>query len=189
MSVFIPGSMAIIGTRVVSTWVYDTPRADFIVQNQKKLQEMNVPDASIHAFMDNKAFPMSVQTAFVEDLTRVSGIPGSIDIVALASTAESEEQARFLSSCLDILANYHQSHSPLVSIIARGAIVGRDRPGMIVVPAEVDYVSWTKRTSYFANRPDLVSPKRSAWLSGQMSSLAKKNFQALGWSVREKTRL
>jgi hypothetical protein len=148
-----------------------------------------VPDASIHAFMDNKAFPLSVQTAFVEDLTRVSGVPGSIDIVALASTAESEDQARFLASSLDMLANYHQSQTPLASIIARGTIIGRDRAGVIVVPAEVDYVSWTKRTSYFANRPDLVSPKRSAWLSGQMSPLAKKNFQALGWNVHEKTKL
>ena len=88
MSVFIPGSMAITATRVVSTWVYDTPRADLIVQNQKKLEEMNVPDANIHAFMGNKAFPLSVQTAFVEDLTRVSGVAGSIDIVTLASTAD-----------------------------------------------------------------------------------------------------
>lgn len=189
MSVFIPGSMAITATRAVSNWVYDTPRADLIVQNQKKLQEMNVPDANIHEFMNNKAFPLSVQTAFVEDLTRVSEVPGSIDIVALASTAESEEQARFLASSLDMLANYHQSHTPLVAVIARGTIIGRDRAGVIVVPAEVDYVSWTKRTSYFANRPDLVSPKRSAWLSGQMSPLAKKNFQALGWNVRERTKL
>jgi len=37
MSVFIPGSMAITATRVVSSWVWDTPRADLIVQNQKKL--------------------------------------------------------------------------------------------------------------------------------------------------------
>jgi hypothetical protein len=189
MSVFIPGSMAITATRVVSTWVYDTPRADLIVQNQKKMQAMNVPDASIQAFMGNKAFPLSVQTAFVEDLTRVSGVPGSIDIVALASTAESEEQARFLAGCLDMLANYHQSQTPLVSIIARGTVIGRDRAGVIIVPAEVDYVSWTKRTSYFANRPDLVSPKRAAWLSGQMSPLGKKNFQALGWNVHEKTKL
>lgn len=60
MSVFIPGSMAITATRVVSTWVYDTPQADLIPQNQKKLQEMNVPDANIHAFMGNTAFPLSV---------------------------------------------------------------------------------------------------------------------------------
>jgi hypothetical protein len=189
MSVFIPGSMAITATRVVSTWVYDTPRADLIVQNQKKLQEMGVPDEGIHAFMGNKAFPLSVQTAFVEDLNRVSGVPGSTDIVALASTAQSEDQARFLAGCLNMLANYHQSQTPLVSIIARGTVIGRDRAGVIVVPAEVDYVSWTKRASYFANRPDLVSPKRTAWLTGQMSPLAKKNFQALGWSVHEKARL
>jgi hypothetical protein len=88
-----------------------------------------------------------------------------------------------------MLANYHQSQTPLVSIIARGTVIGRDRAGVIIVPAEVDYVSWTKRASYFANRPDLVSPKRTAWLTGQMSPLAKKNFQALGWSVHEKARL
>jgi hypothetical protein len=189
MSVFIPGSMAITATRVVSTWVYDTPRADLIVQNQKKLTEIGVPEESVRAFMRNKAFPLSVQTAFVEDLTRVSGVPGSKDIVALASTAESEDQARFLAGCLDMLANYHQSQTPLVSIIARGTVIGRDRAGVIIVPAEVDYVSWTRRASYFANRPDLVSPKRGAWLSGQMSPLAKKNFQALGWNVHEKATL
>src|SRR5712671_4305826 len=189
MSVFIPGSMAITATRAVSTWVYDTPRADLIVQDEKGLRALKVPDASIHAFMGNKAFPLSVQTAFVEDLTRVSGVPGSIDIVALASTAESEDQARFLASCLDMLANYHQRQTPLVGIIARGTVIGRDRAGVIIVPAEVDYVSWTKRASYFANRPDLVSPKRTAWLTGQMSPLAKKNFRVLGWSVREKARL
>jgi len=189
MSVFIPGSMAITATRVVSTWVWDTPRADLLVQNQKKLQDIGVSDASIHAFMRNKAFPLSVQTAFVEDLTRVSGVPGSTDIVALASTAQSEDQARFLASCLDMLANYHQTQTPLIKIIARGMVIGRDRAGVIVVPAEVDYVSWTRRASYFANRSDLVSPKRAAWLSGQMSPLAKKNFQALGWTINEKTKL
>ena len=35
----------------------------------------------------------------------------------------------------------------------------------------------------------VVSPKRTAWLTGQMSPLAKKNFQALGWNVHEKTKL
>src|SRR6202007_142574 len=59
MSVFIPGSIAITATRVVSQWVWDTPRADLIVQDEKKLQAMNVPDASINAFMGNKAFPLS----------------------------------------------------------------------------------------------------------------------------------
>lgn len=88
-----------------------------------------------------------------------------------------------------MLANYHQRQTPLTKIVARGTVIGRDRAGAIFVAAEVDYVSWTKRASYFANRPDLASPKRSVWLSGQMSPLAKTNFQALGFVVNEKTRL
>ncbi len=163
----------------VSTWVWDTPKADLIVMDQKKLEELKVPEESIKAFMHNQAFPLSVQVAFVEDFKRVSGVPGSAGIVALAATAESEDQARFLADCLDMLANYHRTQTPLRQIIARGTIVGRDRAGVIVVPAEVDYVSWTKRISYFANRSDLRSPKRSLWLTGQMSPLAKKNFQTL----------
>ena len=98
MSVFIPGSMAITATRVVSSWVWDTPRADLIVQNQKKLQEMGVPDETVKAFMRNAAFPLSVQTAFVENLSHLSSVPGSAGVVTLAKTAASEEQARFLAA-------------------------------------------------------------------------------------------
>jgi len=186
MSVFIPGSMAITGTRVVATIVWETPKADLIVRNQKKLEELNVPEASIKAFMGNHAFPLSVQVAFVEDFSHVADVPGALDIIALAATAESEDQARFLADCLDMLANYHQTQTPLTQIIARGTMIGRDRAGVIVVPAEVDYVSGTKRMSYFANRPDLASPKRSLWLTGQLSPLAKKNFKELGWVVNER---
>ncbi len=185
MSVFIPGSMAITATRVVSTWVWDTPKADLIVQNQKKLEESNVPGQTTKEFMHNQAFPLSVQTAFVEDFTHLSGVPGAANIVPLANTAESEDQARFLADCLHMLVNYHQTQTPLKRIIARGTMIGVDRAGVIVVPAEVDYVSWTKRASYFANRPDLASPKRTVWLSGRMSPTAKRNFKALGWVVNE----
>jgi hypothetical protein len=189
MSVFIPGSMAITATRVVSQWVWDTPRADLIVMNRKKMEDLTVPEPSIKAFMRNQAFPLSVQTAFVEDLTRLSGVQGTTDMVALVSTAQSEDQARFLADCLDMLANYHQKQTPLIKIIARGTVIGRDHGGVLIVPAEVDYVSWTKRVAYFANRSDLGSPKRSVWLSGQMSPLAKRNFEALGWGVSERTTL
>jgi hypothetical protein len=150
MSVMIPGSIAITATKMVSNWVWDTPKADLILRNQDKLEQMNLPAATIKAFMRNPAFPLSVQTAFVEDLGRLSGVPGTTEVVALANTAVSEDQARYLADCLDMLANYHQTQTPLTKVIARGTLVGRDRAGVIVVAAQVDYASWTKRTSSFA---------------------------------------
>src|SRR5262249_33941856 len=65
MAVFIPGSTAITATRIVSTWVWDTPRADLIVMNQNKLEELPVPEQNIKVFMRNPAIPLSVKTAFV----------------------------------------------------------------------------------------------------------------------------
>lgn len=189
MAVFIPGSTAITATRIVSTWVWDKPKADLIVMNQNKLKEMQVPAQDIKVFMRNPAFPLSVKTAFVENLTHLRGVPGVLEVVALANTAESEDQARFLANALDMVARYHQTQTPLVKIIAKGTIIGRDRTGALVVPAEADYVVWTRRVAYFANRPDLAASKRSIWLSGRMSPLAKKNFQSLGWTIHENSRL
>jgi hypothetical protein len=186
MSVFIPGSMAITATRVVSQWVWDTPRADLIVQDEKGLRELNVPEATIHTFMRNPRFPLSVQTAFVSNLQRLSGVSGSVNAVALASTAESEEQARFLTDAVGMLARYHQTQTPIVKLMVRKAIIGQDRNGAVVVQAPVDYVSWTQTISYFAHRSDLQGHRRVVWLTGQFSPLARKNFQALGWVTNEK---
>lgn len=188
ISAAVPGAMAITGVRMISTWVWDTPRADLIVRNRNTLKEMGVPDQSIRSFMNNSAFPLSVQTNFVESLSRLSHVTGAADVVALAATAQSEMQARFITDTVSMLARYH-ARTPLASIIAKGTVVGRDRNGTIVVPAPVDYVSWTKRLSYFAHRRDLEAPKRIALLTGQMSPMAKKNFQKLGWTIYEKVSL
>ena len=172
-------------TRVVSAWVYDTPRADLIVQDEKGLRALKVSEKDIHAFMRNPIFPLSVQTAFISNLQRLSGVPESVNAVVLASTSESEEQARFLTDAVGMLARHHETQTPIVKIIVRKTIVGQDRNGAIVVEAPVDYVPWTEPVSYFAHRTDLQSSRRTIWLTGQFSPHAKKNFQALGWAINE----
>jgi hypothetical protein len=186
MSILIPGSMAITATRVVSTWVWDTPKADLIVRDEKALQQLTVPETVIRKFMRNPVFPLSVQTEFITNLGRLSGVPGSVNAVALASTVDSEEQARFLTSAVGMLARYNETQTPIARLLVRRAIIGQDRGGAIVVEAPVDYVSWTELVSYFAHRPDLRTSRRTIWLTGQFSPLAKKNFKALSWMVNER---
>jgi hypothetical protein len=186
MSVFIPGSMAITATRIVSTWVWDTPKADLIVRDKKALEKLNVPQSVIQRFMKNPVFPLSVQTEFVVNLQRLSGVPGSIDAVKLASTAESEVQARFLTGAVGMLARYHETQTPITRLLVRRAIIGQDRTGAIVVQAPVDYVSWTELISYFAHRPELQKSRRTIWITGQFSPMSKENFRALGWTINEK---
>jgi hypothetical protein len=186
MSVFIPGSIAITATRVVSSWVWDTPKADLIVRDEKALQRLHVPATTIKTFMRNPVFPLSVQTAFITNLERLSGVPGSVKTVELASTAESEVQARFLTDAVGMLVRYNDTHAPIARLLVRRAIIGQDRNGVIVVQAPVDYVSWTELVSSFAHRPDLATSRRIIWLTGQLSPMAKENFRTLGWTVNEK---
>jgi hypothetical protein len=82
----------------------------------------------------------------VENLSRLSGIPGAVDTVLLAGTIQSEVQARFITDAISMLARYN-SGARLASITAKGTVIGRDRNRTIVVPAPVDYVSWTRRAS------------------------------------------
>src|SRR5262249_7860968 len=131
MSVFIPGSIAITGTRVVAQWVWDKPRADLILANQQGLQTLGVPTATINTMVQNRTFPLSVQTAFVANLGQLSGIPGSVEAATLASTAQSEVQARFLTDCVGMLARYSHEQAPISKLIVRRAIIGQDVNGTI----------------------------------------------------------
>jgi hypothetical protein len=185
ISVLVPGSMAITATRIVSQWVWDTPKADLILRNQKGLEALGVPETTINALTQNRTFPLSVQTAFVSNLGHLSGIPGSVEAARLASTAQSEVQARFLTAAVGMLARYNRTQTPLRRLLVRRAIIGEDVHGTIVAQAPVDYVSWTALVSEFANRPDLRGKKRDLRVTGQLSPIAKRNFQKSGWTVVE----
>ena len=181
VSAMVPGSIAISATSFTNDLVWDTPRGDLIVRNETALKDLQVPAAPVRAFMKNAAIPLSVKTDLVQGLEKLGGIKGRAKVVALAATARSEEQARFLTTAVRLLGKAHA----LDEVTATGTIIGREKGGGIVVPAPVDYVSWTERVARFANRDDLKASERSIWLTGKMSPRARREFEALGWKVNE----
>ena len=189
IGLLVPGSMAVTATRMISNMVWDTTKADLIVMNQKKLEELPAPRQTIRMFMNNPAFPLSVQTTFVESLNHLGRVLGAIGVLSLASTTESEDQARFLTDAVEMLAKYNETQTPLTMLFSKRTIIGRDRTGAIIVPAEADYVVWTPRMASFATRPELAAAKRSLCLSGRMSPLAERNFESLGWTINQNCRL
>jgi hypothetical protein len=181
MSVAVPGSMAITATRFTNDLVWDTPRGDLIVRNETALRDLEVPAAPARAFMKNAAIPLSVKTDLVQGLEKLDHVKGRAAVVTLASTARSEEQARFLATAVRMLGKAHD----LEEVTATGTVVGREKNGALVVPAPVDYVSWTERVARFADREGLKAPVRSIWLTGKMSPRARQEFEARGWKVNE----
>lgn len=185
VSVFVPASMAISAVSFTNDLVWDTPRADLIVLNQQKMLRMGASEELAGAVLKNRWYSLSVLTTLVTELERLAGVKGRPDILALATTAVNEEEARFLAASVQMLARLNVEGVPLRQVAARGTVVGIAPGGAIVVPAPVDYLSWTEQIAGIAKRPDLRASKRGLWLSGRMSAAAQRGLGEIGWAFHE----
>lgn len=183
VAAFVPASIAISGANFTSDLLYDTSEADLIQMNQQKMIDMGASDAQVQALLDNRWYSLSVLTSLVEELGRLPGVHGTPDVIALAATARNEEEARFLASSVQMLAWLNTTGTPISQVAGRGTVIGIGPNGNIVVPAPVDYISWTERIGNFARKSDLEAKQRSVWLSGKMSGTAQRGFARLHWTL------
>jgi len=97
-----------------------------------------------------------------------------------------EYQARFLATSLRMLNKWGQQKIPISEIQVPGVLVARDQNGTVIVPAPVDYVSWTPRIAGFVTTPALLAlHHRVLWIPAKMTPLAHQQLVANGWSVHE----
>jgi hypothetical protein len=182
---FVPGSTALSLTSFTSDLVYDTPKADLILMNKQKMIAMGASETQADALLNNRWFSLTVLTSLVTDLERLAAVRGRPEVIVLAATARNEEDARFLASSIQLLARLNVTGVSINEVKAGGTVIGVTPAGHLVVPAPVDYVSWTERIGSFAERPDLKGARRTIWLTGRMSGAAHRGFTRLGWTLQE----
>jgi hypothetical protein len=182
----VPGSMIITAVTVTNDLVYQTPRADLIILVQKKLKSFGLSQEEIVAFSSNTAIPLSLQVDAVKDLEALGNIPGRRAAAVDIGSMMTEYQARFLVTSLRMLGQWSQQQAPITRIQAPGPLIARDQNGATILPAPVDYLSWTQRIAGFATDPQLMTHRhRVLWITGKMTPLARQQLAASGWTVRE----
>jgi hypothetical protein len=184
----VPGSIIISGTEFTNDLVYQKPKGDLILHVQKELQNIGLSQEEIVSFISNSAIPLSLQVTVVEDLKGLGDIPGRRAAAVDLGNMMTEYQARFLATSLHMLNRWGQQKSPITGIQVPGLLVARDQNGTVIVPAPVDYVSWTPRIAGFVTTPALFAlHHRVLWIPANMTPLARQQLQANGWSVHEST--
>ena len=182
----VPGSMIITAVTVTNDLVYQTPRADLIILVQKKLKSFGLSQEEIVAFSTNTAIPLSLQVDAVKDLEALGNIPGRRAAAVDIGSMMTEYQARFLVTSLHMLVQWGQQQAPITRIWAPAELVARDQNRTTILPAPVDYVSWTPRVSGFLTDPNLLAQhNRVLLLNGKMTPLAQQQLTANGWNVRQ----
>ena len=182
----VPGSIIISGVEFTNDMVYQKPKGDLIIFVQKKLQNFGLSQGEIATFISNSAVPLSLQVSVVEDLEALGDIPGRRAAAVDLGSMMTEYQARFLATSISMLNKWGQQKSPITRIQAPGVLVARDQNGTVIVPAPVDYVSWTPRIAAFVTTPALLElHHRVLWIPAKMTPLARQQLEANGWSVHE----
>jgi len=181
----VPGSMIITAVTVTNDLVYQTPRADLIILVQKKLKSFGLSQEEIVAFSSNTAIPLSLQVTAVKDLEALGNIPGRRAAAVAIGNMMTEYQARFLVSSLGMLIQWGQQQAPITRIEAPGILIGRDQNGATILPAPVDYLSWTQRIAGFATAPNLMAHHNRVLVTGGMTPLARQQLGANGWNVQQ----
>jgi hypothetical protein len=186
----VPGSIIISAVTFTNDLVYQTPRADLIILVQKKLKSFGLSQEEIVAFTSNTSIPLSLQVTAVKDLEALGNIPGRRAAAVAIGNMITEYQARFLVTSLQMLATWSQQRSAITGIKVPGVFVARDQNGTVILPAPVDYVSWTPRIAGFATDPNLLAMRnRVLWTTGKMTPLARQQLETNGWKVHEGSQL
>jgi hypothetical protein len=186
ITVAAPGSMLISGTEFTDDLIYQTPKGDLVLLVEKKLKGIGLSPEEIAAFSHNSAIPLSLQVSAVHDLEGLGHIPGRRAVAVTLGNVMTEYQARFLVTSLRMLARWNQERSPITRLRVSGVLVARDQNGTTVMPAPVDYVSWTPRIAGFATNPQLLGlQNRVLWITGKMTPLARQQLTANDWQVQQ----
>ena len=186
VSVAVPASMIISGVEVTDDLIYQTPKGDLIILVQKKLKNLGLSQEEIATFTHNNAIPLSLQVTAVRDLDSLGNIPGRRHAAVVLGNVLTEYQARFIVTSIRMLTQWSQQNSPITKIRMNGLLIGRDQNGNSIVPAPVDYLSWTPRTAGFATAPGIMSlQNRILWIPAKMTPLAQQQLVANGWTVHQ----
>jgi len=185
MSVFVPGSSVMSVMTITNSSVYDTPPGDLINAARAIFAQTGASDAQVQALLKNPQYTLSVLTAVAQGITRLQGVNGLPSVIDFAAAAKTQDETRLVAAAVNMLARHHEGTQRVAQVTAPGPIIARTVTGALLVPAPVDYVAWTERTARVARRDDFKAPQRTAWLSGQMSPRARKQFEELGWTVFE----
>jgi len=164
--------------------VWDQPPGDLQKANEQKLERMGIPAEAVRAFLRNRWYTPTLQTALVAALGRLDGVAGRDAVIRTATTVAGEVPARFLLRSVTLLANRHRE-APIAQIRMRGIVpIGKAKDGSLAAAAAIDYLYWSEEAAAFAKAQEVAAGKRVLLVQGQASPRAAAEFSRAGWTLR-----
>lgn len=180
-------SMTLSATKVVGIPedLYDVTPSELALRDRMTMEQMGAGVELIEQMFLNPSLSIALRHGMVGALKELPEGIDRVNVLGLASTCNTVEQARYFYQVLEKLKARHTltSYKALTTVGRMPAALTND--GVLEVVAPVDYLSWTPQIAQFATTPKIPQQKYRAVIYGKISKLAAAGFEASGWEVIE----
>jgi hypothetical protein len=164
--------------------------AELQQETRRNLTDLGVPGEQVERFMSNPGYTPTKRAAISDAIAGLRGVSGVQDYIRLIQQVPTPEVAHFYQRRIQLAEAFHRSARQLDKMVAVGATpVFVDGEGTTVISAPLDYVYWNDD---LAERVQHVKSKIGdrdcvLYITGIASDLAKRNLEAAGVALHEKT--
>lgn len=179
-----PLSYAVQFNQAAQLEAYQLSPGDIETRNEARLKKMGVDGLPLRTFFRNSYFTPTLQTSLVLALESLGNVLGRTEVIAFASRAASDIEARYVINSVLLLAQHSRTDMAVTSV--RGAdnvIVGITANGRLIIPMPMDYIAWNKPVEDFARRTDLDGAERWVLVPGKVTPQAMQELKRFGWHV------
>lgn len=182
----IAGALGLMAT--ASNIAYTEDWREVFLYNANQMRGFGVPEELILQFELNEFYTPMTQVMVVAMLDAMEGVEDRWIVIEQASLLENESEALFFLESVMLAEWYHREKSPLASFITDTLIpVARTKKGNLAAFTAADYLYWTEDaaqvsrdfTATYADHPG----GRTLVMADYVSSLARREVEALGWTV------
>jgi len=165
--------------------VYALTRGELELRDERALAAIGITAEDVSKFRLNPVLTLTRRHRMVTYLEALPTTAGRGNIIRLANSCTTPQQADFLIGALAILAQRQREGSAdYRSLTVLGRLAGGTlASGAIEVPAPVDFVTWTEEVAGFAGRDDLPAAPKTLVHTGRLSQAAADGFLASGWNL------
>jgi len=148
-----------------------------------------VTNWDIDRLLRHRAYPLSYQAALTAAMEALGKVDGHKDIMPLALSVQTVDQARFVVNTLHMLQRYHETVQELKKIEVLGTVFATTVNDTIIVAAPVDYVSWSEKLDRFSGRDRFLSQPHELYIAGTMSAMANEQLSKRSWIIHQNSEI
>ena len=168
------------------------PPARIRAINEQKLGEIAISTDLAKRYLDHPVYTPRHDLILVDSLHRLAGVAGRDRLLESALKADDEVEANFFVNTVQILRGYHETHGRITGITMFEALpVAQTQSGAAMIPFALDHGVWTANADRLsqhlktAYRASGFNGRFELWVAGNLSTRAKQELQARGFTVVE----